>query len=130
MAINDYSDEEDYYEQGFGKDGVVSIWAGLEGADERQADVLQDLCGVGYYNLDDQEANCFDFRLVDLRLLLQDMSYSISFIEQACAAATHLGIHQAKWITVQYDFDYQPTKVRRAIESDPVFLGVFSYVVK
>lgn len=130
MPDTNYTDDEDFYNQNFRKPGMVSIWAGLEPDEESEVDVLQDLCGVGYYSLDDQEANCFDFQLVDLRDLLQDMSYAGSFIEQACAAASALYIQQARWIIVQYDFEYQPAKVSRTIAPDPVFLGVFAYAVE
>lgn len=80
MAIRDYSDDEDYYSQGFEKEGVVSIWVGLEGrGNESNVDTLQDLCGVGYCNIDNQESNCFAFELVDLEKLFGDLSYSDFF---------------------------------------------------
>lgn len=128
MAKRDYSDEPDFYGQGFAKEGFVSVWAGSTGADgDPDEDVLQDLCGVGYYRLSDQEGRCFDYELVDLRRLLQDLSYASSYIDAALAAAKAKGIEKARWVTVQYDFDYDPTKVLRKIADDPIFIGSFPY---
>lgn len=62
MSLNAYSDDNDYYNQGFEKEGIVSIWAGILGEDvDPDLDILRDLCGVGYYNLDDQETNNSNF---------------------------------------------------------------------
>lgn len=127
MAIRDYSEDDDFYEQGFHKEGSVSIWAGLRVDDEPDLDVLQDLCGVGYYRLSDQEHYNLGFELVELRELLQPLSYSKSYLEAAIAAAVHRGVGKARWVTVQYDFEYDPSRVLRPIASDPVFIGVFSY---
>jgi hypothetical protein len=128
MARLDYSEDEDYYTQDFERGGVVSVWLGLsDGSTDLDADVLQDLCGVGYYSLDDQEGNSFDFRLVPVEELLGSLSYSLSFIEAAVTKANAVGLSQARWVTVQYDFAYSPEKVRRPIAADPVFLGVFEY---
>lgn len=130
MAIRDYSEEDDYYDQGFHKEGLVSVWVGLSADDgEPDLDVLQDLCGVGYYRLSDQEHYNFGFELVDLRQLLQPLSYSKSYIEAAVAMASALGLQKARWVTVQYDFNYDPAKVQRPIANDPVYIGSFPYTV-
>ncbi|HGJ9256833.1 TPA: hypothetical protein ACJ829_000424 [Acinetobacter baumannii] len=48
MSLNAYSDDNDYYNQGFEKEGIVSIWAGILGEDvDPDLDILRDLCGVG-----------------------------------------------------------------------------------
>jgi hypothetical protein len=132
MSLKDYSDEDDYYTQGFEKEGVVSIWVGLEDSadDPEELDVLQDLCGVGYYELDNQEANCFDFKSVTLQELFDELSYSDSFINEAIEAARSKEVLEARWVIVQYDFEYDPCRVTRPIADDPVFLGCFSYVVE
>lgn len=128
MARKDYSDEDDYYSQGFEREGVVSIWIGLLGDEvDSGVDVLQDLCGVGYYRLDDQENNCFDFEIVGVDKLLGGLSYSKSFLASAVDAARKKGLSEARWVTVQYDFDYDPSKVLRPIAADPVFIGSFTY---
>ena len=129
MSVKDYSETEDYYSQGFEKDDVVSIWVGLldNSEDSHDVDVLQDLCGVGYYDIANQDSNSFDFQSVPLKDLLKDMSYSSSFIEQALAKAKEKGLTNARWVTLQYDFAYDKKNVSRAVASDPVFLGVFSY---
>ncbi|MEO9279195.1 MULTISPECIES: immunity 22 family protein [Acinetobacter] len=131
VSINDYSDENDYYSQEFEKEGTVSIWAGIfgEGVDT-DLDILQDLCGVGYYRLDDQETNNFNFEMVSLNKLLEDLSYSKSFINEVVSAAFEKGIVDCRWVIAQYDFSYKPSKVRRSIAKDPIFIGSFKYSVE
>ncbi|MGV3605886.1 MAG: immunity 22 family protein [Planctomycetaceae bacterium] len=133
MALHDYSeiDEADFYGQGFERSGVLSIWAGQSDSsiDTENLDVLQDLCGVGYYDLDNQEGNCHGNKLVSLADLLRDLSYSESFMTSALQAAAALGISNARWVVVQYDFAYAPNRVKRAIHADPKFIGVFPYEV-
>ena len=128
MARRDYSEDEDYYTQDFQRDGVLSIWIGLsDGTSGMDLDVLQDLCGVGYYALDNQEGMNFEFNLVPVAELLAPLSYSSSFTNAAASKATAAGLSQARWVTVQYDFAYSPERVQRPIAADPVFLGVFEY---
>lgn len=128
MSLKDYSDDEDYYTQDFDCSGAVSIWVGILGEEVNAgADILQDLCGVGYYRMDDQEINNFDFNLIDVRQLLSGLSYSFSFLDNAVVAAKKLGLNEARWIVAQYDFKYDPSKITRLIESDPVFIGFFEY---
>ena len=131
MTLHDYTetDKEDYYAQGFERTGYVSLWVGL--ADQSTAgdeiDVLQDLCGVGYYNLDSQESNCHEFRVVSVVDLLGKLSYSPTFQDEAVKAAADKGVMKGRWVVAQYDFAYDPGRVKRTISSDPVFLGVFPY---
>lgn len=131
MALQDYSafDEADYYGQDFERNGVVSVWAGIGdlAADPDDLDILQDRCGVGYYSLDNQESNCHDNRIVPLRDLLCELSYAEKFMAPALQAAFDRGIDNARWVVVQYDFAYDPKGVKREIQSDPTFLGVFAY---
>ena len=132
MATKDYAelDEDDYYGQDFEQKGFVSVWLGLtdDSDDEENLDVLQDLCGVGCYDLDWQEGNCFEFELVPVKRLLEELSFASSFIDQALLAAKAKGMEQARWVLVQFDFAYDPARVKRPIAADPVFLGVFPYV--
>ncbi len=131
MALRNYAEEneEEFYGQGFDENSFVSIWLGLEddSNDPDGLDVLQDLCGVGYYDLDNQEANCFDFKTVSVSRLLDELSYSETYIDEAIARSKELGIKEAKWVIVQYNFAYKPDKVNRVISPDPVFVGVFAY---
>lgn len=107
---------------------MVSVWIGLtDDEGEPDLDVLQDLCGVGYYRLSDQEHYNFNFDIADLRDLITPLSYSATFIDATLAAARKHGLEKARWITVQYDFDYDPLKVTRQIADDPIFIGSFSY---
>jgi hypothetical protein len=128
MARRDYSDDEDFYSQGLEKKGLVSVWLGMKDRSaERDIDTLQDLCGVGYYRLSDQESNSFNYEFTDIPLLLADLSYSSSYAEEVIKAAKAKGIEKARRIIVQYDFAYDPAVVTRTIEDDPIFIGVFPY---
>jgi hypothetical protein len=127
MPLRDYSEDEDFYTQGFESTGEVSIWLGYSQDADESTDVLQDLCGVGYYSLDDQEANCFSFELTKVARLLEEISYSASFLAAAVRAAKRRELSEARWVTVQFDFAYAPEKVKRPVAADPIFLGVFRY---
>lgn len=128
MARHDYSEDEDFYSQGFEKKGVISIWIGLKDRHlDKNIDTLQDLCGVGYYKLSDQESNTLDYEPEDISRLLTDLSYSSSYAESVISEAKKRGIQRARRVIVQYDFAYDPARVVREIDSDPVFLGVFAY---
>jgi len=130
MARRDYSEDEDFYTQGFESPGEVSIWLGYSQHADGSNDVLQDLCGVGYYSLDDQEANCFSFELTKVEHLLKEISYSVSFIDAAVRTAKRRKLLEARWVTVQFDFAYAPEKVKRLVAADPIFWGVFRYSVE
>ncbi len=126
VALRDYSDDDDFYTQNFQRDGLVSVWAGLKPG-TGEVDVLQDLCGVGYYRLSDQEGNSRDCREVLLRELLEELSYAQSYIDAVVSSARAKGIERARWVTVQYDFDYDAARVRRKVADDPTFIGSFPY---
>lgn len=129
MSLKDYQEESDFYIQGFEKEGYVSVWAGQkdDSDDPEGLDVLQDLCGVGYYDLDNQESNTFNFEISTIQKLINDISYSESFSVNAIIEAKKRGIKEAKWLIAQFDFAYDPNKVKRKIADDPIFLGVFEY---
>jgi len=129
MARQDYSDDDDFYEQNFEKKGVLSVWFDREQLNQAdtELDTLQDLCGVGYYDLDNQESNYGDHDLVDPARLLAPLSYSQTFSDSVIAAAKTMGIEKARGVIVQYDFAYNPAVVKRPIAAEPVFIGVFPY---
>jgi hypothetical protein len=129
MPLRNYEelDEDDFYGQSFQRDGVCSVWLGTTpaGTYEPNVDILQDLCGVGYYSLDNQEVMVLD-KESSIAELLADLSYSKSFVDEVTRAAEPKG--RGHWIVVQYDFAYDPARVKRKPASDPRFLGVFPYV--
>lgn len=128
MATRDYSDDDDFYSQNFERKGFLSVWVGLKDrSGDKNVDTLQDLCGVGYYRLSDQESCSFNYELVELNRLLAPLSYSESFSEAVIVAARKMGITTARRVVVQYDFAYDPKKVVREIADDPLFIGVFAY---
>ena len=59
--------------------------------------------------------------------LLDELSYSNSFIGEALKVAQKKGLADGLWVTLQYDFEYEPAKVERKIAKDPVYLGSFYY---
>jgi hypothetical protein len=128
MALRDYAelDEDDFYGQGFGRDGVVSVWAGTipAGGLAKNVDILQDLCGVGYYSLDNQEVNVVDAP-TSITELLAPLSYSSSFVDAVAKAVK--GKDRFTYAVVQYDFAYDPKRVKRDIAADPRFIGVFDW---
>jgi len=131
MALHNYAelDEDDYYGQPFDQEGVVSIWVGMEdnSNDPPGLEVLPDLCGVGYYDLDANEITHDGFELVPLERLLARLSFASSFVKEAVAVAERRNVAMVRYVVLQYDFAYDPTKVKRAIAKDPIFLGVFPY---
>ena len=127
MIKRDYSDEDDYYTQDFAHEGLVSIWIELAKPEvELDVDALQEYCGVGYYSLDNQESNQIG-EVVSLKRLLADISFSASFSSAAIEAARSIGVTSAYWVLVQFDFAYDPSKVKRTPTTDLVFIGVFPY---
>jgi hypothetical protein len=127
MALHDYSDDPDFYTQGFEHNGWVSVWLGTTPAPTQAGiDTLQDLCGVGYYKLSDQEGGGSP-TAVPVERLFEDVSYVGSFLPAVLEAAQRLGIATAWWMTAQFDFAYDKSKVRRPVAAQPVFVGVFRY---
>src|SRR5688500_7438831 len=106
----------------------LSVWLGNDRHDPK-VNLLRDLCGVAHYDLDSQEINLDDkqWRQQPVRDLLGPISYSESFIDEVVAAAKDKGFPKALYVIVQYDFEYNPKKVRRKIAPDPVFIGIFDY---
>jgi hypothetical protein len=130
MPLRDYEelDEDDFYGQGFGRRGVVSVWLGTEppGPYNPKLDVLQDLCGVGFYDHDFTECNIVD-AASPIRAVMKPLSYSRSYVPAVVKAAAKRKIAAIWWVFVQYDFAYNPKRVKRAIADQPIFLGFFRY---
>ena len=114
--------------ESFRQDGVVSVWVFREEENPADAekDVLQDFCGVEYYDIDSQEGATFD-QMQPLNSLLEQLSYSNSFIDKAIGAAEQMGIRDAYGVLAQFDFAYDPTRVTKLVSSDPVFIGYFDW---
>ena len=127
MALKDYSDEPDFYDQGFEHKGWVSVWLGTTPAPTGgNIDTLQDLCGVGYYELSDQESHNSS-SAVPVGQLFEKISYAATFLTAVLAAAQRMDIATAFWMTAQFDFAYDKSKVRRPISEQPVFIGAFRF---
>ena len=127
MALRDYSEDDDYYAQGFERKGVVSVWLKTAPSNEDpRIDALQDLCGVGYYRLDNQEAFTLG-ESASISALLEHISYSATFSNDVVRRAEELGISSACWLLAQFDFEYDPSKVQRPISNRLAFIGAFPY---
>ena len=132
MALRDYAelDEDDFYGQDFEQSGIVSLWVGLgiPNSNQEEIDILQDCCGVGYYSLDNQESNFESFELVPFPNLIAELSYVRSFDNEAMAAALRAGISNARFVIAQFDFKFDPKRIKRQVNDDPRFLGSFRYL--
>lgn len=108
--------------------GVVSIWAFLKPEDpaDKDMDVLKDFAGVDSYDIDSQEGAISDSE-VPLVSLIEKLSYSASFVDEAMAAAKRMNIESGYGVIAQYDFAYDPSKVQKPIRRDPVFIGYFPW---
>jgi hypothetical protein len=113
----------------FRKKGKVSVWVTVRKPNRKTKDVLKDLCGVEYYDLDDQEVSAVDETLpkADVDDVLGRLSYSSSFLKAALEAATAKKVTKVYCALAQYDFAYNPEKARPPVAGDPLFLGVFDW---
>ncbi len=111
-------------------DNKLSIWFGKEiihETDEDEVDLLKDLCGVEYYDIDFQEIFFVDGEVSDLETLLEPLSYSETFMKEVIKKANNLGITEASYALVQDDFGSEDTKMDLPKDS-PIFVGVFDYI--
>ena len=128
MALKNYEelDEDAYYGQDFERENLVSLWASNVQLRElpEGIDVLQDLCGVGYYSIDSNELVERDGKT--LSEMVSKLSYIDSFV-QRLNDIEHLISGDVRWIVAQYNFEYRPTEVKREISDVVKFLGVFPF---
>ncbi len=108
----------------------LSIWFGKEiihETDEDEVDLLKDLCGVDNYDSEFQEIFFVDGEVSDLETLLEPLSYSETFMQKVIAKANSLGITEASYALVQYDFEYK-NEIKDLPKDSPIFVGVFDYI--
>jgi hypothetical protein len=111
----------------FERRGWVSIWIGLT-SDNQDKDVLKDLCGVDYYDVDYQENIISpNWEMSAIGDLVSKLSYSDSFLDQALEVAQMKGISEARHVIMQLNYKYDPRKVTKEVKSDPIFLGAFRW---
>jgi hypothetical protein len=118
--------------QSFRKKGFVSLWLGVRKPDLAAmdgVDILKDKCGVSYYDVDDQEVAAIDdnYPKAPIADVLQQLSYSSSFLAAASKQAGEKKIRHAYWALAQYDFAYNPARISKPIAPEPLFLGVFEW---
>ena len=77
-------------------------------------DILKDLCGVEYYDLDEQEvaAGGDTFPKATVAEILSRLSYSSSFLGPANQATAKKKVNQAYWALAQYGGPALPRCVR------------------
>lgn len=128
----------------FDEQGFVSIWAGgfpseevrVEHLRERYGDDDEPLAewmgefGFLYFNHDFQDTNGDGLTTQPLRELLAPCSYAASFLDEAIGEADHQGISKTQFVSLLYDFRYDPevTGVRQGRYLR--FLGAFRYSVQ
>jgi len=110
----------------------VSLWLAVKKPSMKKmqgVDILKDLCGVRYYDLDSQELSAIadDFPRARVEEVLGRLSYSSTFLEAATQSAAEKSIKHAYWALAQYDFVYKPRPRRKVDERAPLFLGVFDW---
>lgn len=128
MDQRDYSDDDDFFTQDFRRPGLVSVWLARPDFDSAGTnDALQTLCGVGYYDLDDQETNASNGEPISIDKLLAPISYSPSFSNQIVEAANSKGIFSSRWVLVQFDFAYDRSQVRRPIDPTLLYIATVPY---
>lgn len=128
MQQHDYSDDDDFYNQDFIRPGLVSVWLALpDFSVTADVDALQARCGVGYYRLDDQEANASNEEPLSIDRLLAPISYSQSFSSQIVDAAKLKGIVTSRRVLVQFDFEYDSSRVRRPIDPALLYIATVPY---
>jgi hypothetical protein len=114
------------------KQRKVSLWLAVKKPSMKKmrgVDILKDLCGVRYYDLDSQELSAVadDFPKAAVEVILGKLSYSSTFLEAAAQSAADRSIKYAYWALAQYDFVYKPRPRRKVDERAPLFLGVFDW---
>ena len=114
------------------KQRKVSLWLAVRKPSTKKmqgVDILKDLCGVRYYDLDSQELSAVadDFPKATVAAILGKLSYSSTFLEVATKSAAEKSIKHAYWALAQYDFVYKPRRGRKVDERAPLFLGVFDW---
>jgi hypothetical protein len=123
--------------------GFVSVWIGVFPSVEAAESYFGIPDEIGVYlapeafakdlGLEDLPSECLEvnFEQVSprpLRQLLQDATFSSSFINQTIAAASEQGIQTAQGVALLYDFDYQAAPSWQRTVGPLQFIGSFPFV--
>ncbi|QOV88594.1 immunity 22 family protein [Humisphaera borealis] len=125
----------------FGEEGRVSIWVGIaplkkvpkdyfdENHEDEDAPIDQFAAdfGFGYYSHDLVELNDEEPKPRPTHELLAFHSYSMSFIDEAAAAAAKAGVKTSQFAVVMFDFDYNPKVTGVSRNAYLQFIGSFDY---
>lgn len=125
----------------FDAEGVVSIWAAVSPLsripddyfDERYGDdeiPLSRFCedfGFGWFDHDFMDTNISEGRAASIEKLIGQCSYSSSFLDQAVAQANKLRLEKTQWVTLLFDFKYDPKQTGITKSKYVEFVGSFPY---
>ena len=64
---------------------------------------------------------------VSLALIVNELSYSESFIDAVLATAGRQNIDRVFGVIAQFNFAYDLSKVSRSVSDDPKFFGAFDW---
>jgi hypothetical protein len=127
----------------FRRNGFVSIWVGTFPSVEAAEAYFGMPDEIGVYlppegftrdlglddlPLDNLEVNFEQVSPRPLGELLEDATFSPSFLDQAVEAASRQGIHAVQGIALVYDFDYQAKPGWQGAVGPMRFIGSFPFV--
>jgi hypothetical protein len=125
------------------RSGIVSVWIGTFPSVEAAEAYFGIPDEIGVYlpperfaedlGMADLPAECLEVNFEQvpprpLRQLLQDATFSATFIDQAVAAASQQGIQSAQGIALLYDFDYEAAPDWQRTVGPLQFIGSFPFV--
>jgi hypothetical protein len=121
--------------------GQVSLWVGRFGSSDKaeaffaegsdgegiKPSIFAREWGLGFYPPHCLEIHFEQTSDLPLAALLQEATFSASFIDAAVAAATRQGIGEAQGIALLYDFDYQSRPGSLGVVGPMRFIGTFAF---
>lgn len=115
----DYFEEHYYDDDEYDDDGEIV---------ERPFNQFSWDFGFGFYDYDFVETmGARSQAIVDFSEIIARVSFSQSFFEPACAAATAVGCEQTAWIIVIYNFKYDPSVTGTTETEFMRFVGAFPF---
>ncbi|PXX44841.1 immunity 22 family protein [Undibacterium pigrum] len=90
-------------------------------------DLLKDLCGVDFCDLDFQECIPALEKTDAIGNLVNQLSYNKSFGSNACSSAQAIGINEIAWVVMQLNFSFDDSQTKKKVSDIVRFLGVFNY---
>ena len=112
----------------FEKRGVLSLWLFSDIHDSLEDSLLADSFGIDDYNEDLLEVGGSDtWDEMPLDHVLEPMSLSGSWMEDAVRAANLLGLTTCRRAFIILNFAYDPQAAGVELPDDPTFIGVLKF---